>query len=450
MRRHFRAPAALLLGALINGCAHDQPMPLPAQPPLQPSLQSLNTTGVSIAGPLSVSTIAVLAVNNSLDLAATRAQRGVSEAQMLQSRLLANPSITGSVLPLLAGPAAATPFGSATPAFNAGLTYDIRSLITIGSRRREARLNARSIDASLLWQEWQTIAQARLLSVDIIEGDLTLGLLRRTQALLQQRADTSRTALARGDATLATAAPDVTALQAARNATLDQERLQLGRRHQLNALLGLAPDVTLTLASQPDLPPINQAAIRRDLPTLSDRRPDLASLRYGYDAENAKLRTAILTQFPNLVLGITGGSDNSNIRNLGPQVSLDIPVFDHNQGGIALERATRSQLRAEYAARLATATGQVQASLAELTQTQQQIALLRHSLAPLKSDAEVARSAQASGDLDERTALDLILAPVTREQEIVALEQTVAEQEVAIATLTGAGLPPLHVQEGGS
>jgi outer membrane protein TolC len=194
------------------------------------------------------------------------------------------------------------------------------------------------------------------------------------------------------------------------------------------------------------LPAIDPAAIEASLATLPDRRPDLAALRFGYDAENARLRTAILSQFPNVTIGLTGSSDNSNVRNLGPTATLELPIFDHNQGQIAIERATRAQLHAEYTARLDMAVGQIGASLSEIAVARRQLDELRRTLPPLTSQALTARSAQASGDLDERTALDLILAPVTKEQEIATLEQTLADQIVAIATLTGAGLPPLIVR----
>ncbi len=442
----FQKRSPVFLSLLVTACATYTRLPLPAQPPLATSLAQLRTAGVDITRPLPIAAVALLAVENSPDLAALRTQRGVAQAQVLQAGVLANPSVTGSVLPLLAGPAGAGPLGSSTIAYNVGFSYDIRSLLTREPRRREAAASARALDASLLWQEWQTIAQARLLCVDIVEGDRLLAVLRHAQALLDTRAGDARAALARGDTTLATAAPDISALQVARSAALDQERLQLGRRHQLDALLGLRPEVTLSIAAFPDPPPLDAKSVAGALETLPERRPDLAALRFGYDAQDAKLRAAILSQFPNLSIGVTGGSDNSNIRNLGPQVSVELPVFDHNQGQIAIETATRVQLRAEYASRLAAAEGQAAAMLSEIIVLQGQIGTLQGSLPRLESEAAVAASAQASGDLDERTALDLLLAPVTREQEIVTLEQTLDEQRVALATLTGEGLPPLSVQ----
>ncbi len=437
---------------LMAACTPDVPLPLPARAHLAASLAALKTGplpqgGRLQGGRLTVAEVAVLALNNSPDLAAARTQRGVAQAQVLQAGILMNPSLTGAILPLLAGPAASPPLGSATNAFSLGLSYDLRALITNGARRQEAAANARSIEASLLWQEWQTIAQARLLAVDIIEGDRLLAVLRRNQDLVRARAETSRAALEAGNVTLSTAAPDIAAVQAASGAALDQERVQLGRRHLLNALLGCAPDLVLDFADTPDIPPIDPEAIRQALPTLADRRPDLAALRFGYAAANARLRAAILAQFPPLSLGVSGGSDNSNIRNIGPQITMELPIFDRNQGNIAIGQATRAQLHAEYAARLAAAQGQVGAMLAEMALLQRQLAALRPSLPPLQKNAAIARAARQAGDLDERAALDLIQAPLAREQEIVALEQSLAEQQVAIATLVGADLPPLRIAE---
>ena len=45
---------------------------------------------------------------------------------------------------------------------------------------------------------------------------------------------------------------------------------------------------------------------------------------------------------------------------------MELPVFNHNQGNIAIETATRQQLHDEYAARLTAADGQVRAMLAEI------------------------------------------------------------------------------------
>jgi outer membrane protein TolC len=301
------------------------------------------------------------------------------------------------------------------------------------------------VDAQILWQEWQTVGQARLLAVDLIQGARLVRLLAANRDLLAGRTTRSQGALAHRDATIATVAPDLAALQAAQTALDDATRQQLSRRHQLAALLSLRPDAPLRLADTSDLPPIDPIAITAMLPTLADRRPDLVALQYGYRAEDEKLRAAILAQFPNVTFGVTGGSDNSNVRNVGPQITLDLPVFDRNQGNIAIERATRRQLHDEYAARLAAADGQVRAMLGEIAQLQRQRERATQDLGQSARMAAEGEAALRAGNLDERSYVDLVSARLTHEQEIVTLDQSLLEQQVAIATLIGAGMPPLVI-----
>ena len=429
---------ALFLAALLGGCAHYEPLPLPSRAPLAAAVSELQ--GAPAKRPLRVSDVVLLALQNSPDLLATRAQRGVSQAQVLQAGLAPNPNLNGAILPLAAG------IGDTT-AWNLGLTYDIKSLVTLQTRRRAAEVQGQSLNASLLWQEWQTAGQARLLAIDIITGARTLRLLRQTRDLLADRERRSRQALAAGNTTLATAAPDLAALQTARTAVSDSERLQLTRKHQLNALLGLEPGAALPLVAQPDLPPLDATAIRREIPDIALHRPDLVALQLGYAAQDEKVRTAILQQFPNLTFGVAGGSDNANVRNIGPQIQLELPIFDRAQGLVATERATRQQLHDEYAARLAAATGQVGALLAELELTRLQLGAAQADLRAVRQTAGLAEAALQAGNLDERSALDLITARVTKELEIANLTQSLLEQQVAIDTLIGAGMPPMQAAQ---
>ena len=59
-------------------------------------------------------------------------------------------------------------------------------------------------------------------------------------------------------------------------------------------------------------------------------------------------------------------SDNSNIRSVGLGVSIDLPIFDRNQGAIATETATRQKLFDEYTARVFEARSDIVTAAAEL------------------------------------------------------------------------------------
>jgi outer membrane protein TolC len=378
-----------------------------------------------------------LAVERNPDLQATRTRRGVAGAALLQSGILPNPSVSGAILPLIAGAGFA-------PAWSAALSYDVKGLITYHSRRRSAHDMVGQAAADVLWQEWLVAGQARQLTVNLLAARRQLVVANEAWALLSARDAVMRQALAKQDATLVLAAPVAAAALAAqtsRNAIAQRELLL---RHQLNALLGLHADAMLTLAPDAVLPPFDGAAIRAGLASLPDRRPDLLALRLGYAAQEESVRQAILTQFPDLVLGGSSSSDSSKVVNVGPSASFGLPIFDRNQGTIAAARATRAQLQAEYSARLATTTGEVEAGLTEMEQLARQLAAVRTALPAARLAAERAQVARTQSAIEENSYVDLVATYFTRELDVMMLEAALADRQVALQTLIGAGLPAVE------
>ena len=62
----------------------------------------------------------------------------------------------------------------------------------------------------------------------------------------------------------------------------------------------------------------------------------------------AGLRAAILAEFPKLSLGVIHARDTGDVVTTGFGISLDLPIFDHNQAVIAQESVTRQKLFDEY------------------------------------------------------------------------------------------------------
>lgn len=427
---------ATMLSVGLSGCASYAPLPLPERAALIPAVAALNRAPA--IGPLGVEQVVLLALANNPELKAARLRRGVSVAQTAQGGLFANPAIGGALLPLLSG------VGS-VPAWNIGLTQDIKTIITYRSRRRTALATQRQVAADVVWQEWQVAGQTRQIASDLI---LTAGSRKNyvaTYALLADRNAKLERALAARTVTLVTVAPDRVALQAARSAlnTLDQNRLLL--THQLNALLGLVPDAVVPLATTLDLPRFEPAAIRADLTLLPVRRPDLIALRLGYAAADEQVRAAIIAQFPDLILGGSVSSDSSRVINGGPSAQIGLPIFDRNQGNIAIARATRAQLNADYVARLAAATGTVGALLREYEQLAAQLVIARRDLPAAELAAARAQSAFGASNIDERGYVDLVSNRFAKEQEIMTLEIGLIDRQIAIQTLVGAGLPTVDL-----
>lgn len=435
-RSRFRR-AALILALAMGGCARYTPLPLSTAAPLPAQLPASET----LHGPLTAGQVVTLALANNPDLKAARLKRGIAAGQSTQAGILANPSLSGALLPLLSG-------AGTVSAWNLGITQDIKNIITYRSRKREAKANERQIDADIVWQEWQVAGQARQIATDLIIGARNRESYLAAYQLLAGRNARLERALAARSVTLVTAAPDRVPLQSARTAldALDQQQLAL--MHQLDALLGLAPDVVVPLAAQPDLPAFDPAEIRAQIATLPDRRPDLLALRMGYAAADEQLRQAVQSQFPDLILGGSVASDNSRVINGGPNVQVGLPIFDRGQGNIAIARATREQLHADYDARLAAAVGTAGALLREYEQLSAQLAIARRDLPAARLAATRAQAAFGASNLDERGYVDLVSNRSAKEQEIMTLELALLDRQIAVQTLVGAGLPAVDLTVG--
>jgi outer membrane protein TolC len=428
----FRLSGLALPTLLLAGCAHYTPLPLATTPLLAPSVAELEPAVASAQ--LSVEQVVSLALANNPDLKAARLKRGIAAGQTEQAGILPNPSLSGAFLPLLSGT-------GTVPAWNLGIAQDIKSLITYRSRRRAAVDSESQVAADIVWQEWQVAGQARQIATDLIMNERSRPTLVAAYQLLTDRNAKLERALAARTVTLVTVAPDRVALQSARTALDGLDQRQLSLMHQLDALLGLRPGVVVPLARAADLPPFDPAAIRADLATLPDRRPDLVALRMGYAAADEQFRQAILSQFPDLVLGGSVASDNSKVINGGPSVTIGLPIFDRNQGNVAITRATREQLHADYSARLAATIGTVEAMLGEMEQMSAQLAVARRDLPAARLAAHRAEAAFGASNLDERDYVDLVSNRFTKEQEIMTLELGLLDRQIAIQTLIGAGLP---------
>ncbi len=428
---------------MLDGCAGGGTQPLVPQAALAPDVAALDRTRLGASPipadrPLTPAEVALLAVQNSPDLRATRAQRGVAQAQVIEAGLLPDPVLAGSYNVLLGGPGIANAIG-------ATLTANVSALVTLSPRRRAARSSAMQVDANVVWQEWQTISRAQTLTIDLVEQGRLLRRLDATLALLRTRGDIAAHALAQGNATLQVVAPfvaELTALQTERDAAaLAQEQ----RWQELDALLGLLPSVRPRLSAELRIPAIEAAEAAQLLATLPQRRPDLIALQLGYSSQEANLRAAVLGQFPALTLGPNYGDDTSRVKSLGPSASIALPLFNRNRGQVAIQLATREQLRAEYAARLAAAEGGARALLSNLGLLQRQLAIARGGLAQAEALAVNADRALRAGMLDELSYVQLVSTRLGKERQVTGLEQQVFDQRTALATLLGAGLPPVQL-----
>lgn len=425
--------------ALLSGCATYRPLPLPATPSTAASVHALRG-GAGLPVPLRVEDVQQLVLLNNPDLLGRYARHDAARAQAAQAGVVPNPVLGGSIGYLLSG------VGDAT-AWTASLSQDIGALVTLAPRRESAHATADAVDASLLWEAWQMLGKARLLTIGIVEDERQLTWQQQAVDALDLRASRLRAAIAAGELDRASVATDLTAASDARVALNDLQQRCLDERQQLAALMGLSPQAPLPLTSDATPAAIDAGAVARQSQQLAGRRPDLVALQLGYKAQEATLRAAVLAQFPAFTLGYNASQDNSRVRNGGPAISLELPVFDQHRHAIDEATATRQQLHDEYAARVAAAKDEVQALLARHQQGMAQRDVLTRALQDDLASADHAQRAAEQGHLDLRTSTDLQTAALARRVALAALDRTLLEQEAALDVLLGHGMPSTLAME---
>ena len=440
------AASALLL--CLAACASYAPHPLETRPAAAVDLRTLQIDPARMPLPalrahrfdpsdgLDITETAMLAVANNPDLRVARDEAGIARAQAFAAGLLPDPQIT-----LSGDHPTGNVAGSNIDAFGLGISYDVNALLRHSAEKASAAAVQDQRELELLWKEWQTVAQARLLFVRNIEGERSLRLLEDERALFADRQARLRRAFDAGNVTVDSVATDFAALSDVQQKIDDQERKLTQARHDLDTLLGLAPSAHLLLVGDDALPQIDAERMRALLPQLARLRPDLRALESGYRSQEEKYRAAVLAQFPALTLGFNRARDTSGIYTTGFNLSLSLPIFNGNRGNIAIEKATRLRLYDEYHGRLASAGAEIDAILDDRALAERQLAGVRRSVAELSRLSEHSLSAFQAGNIDVIAYVTQRDALLAKRLEELMLEQALMEQQVSLQTLFGSQIP---------
>ncbi len=378
--------------------------------------------------------VAMLAVVNNPDMKQARDALGVSRAQAFSAGLLPDPQLSvSSDYPGAVG---------FERAFNYGLSMDVMALVTHGANKRSADAAAAQTDLGLLWQEWQVVAQARQLFLKRRLADETLPLIARERELARVRYQRTSEARAEGNLTTDTLTLARTSYDDLNKQWFDAQRAAEQVHHDLNALLGLAPDATLQLKGRAEtLAPVTDADIDAAKAALPRRRPDLLALEAGYESQEQKLRAAVLSQFPSLTIGFVRARDTSGIYTSGFQISMSLPIFNRNRGNLAIERATRTKLHDEYQTRV----NQAYADVAHLRNDEailaRQLDNAEAALPALSVAAQRADEAYAAHEITLGDYTDAQNAWLAKRIDVATLRESLAEQRVGLQALLGSAIP---------
>ena len=447
-RRRAFCSAPLL--ALLAGCAvyHAQPLDAPAvSAALQaPPLDAIRVAAAALKHPLlapltidgrdgfTPDEIALMTVITSPRLRALRDQRGVAQAQVLQAGLLPNPQFgytldqqVGNNDPLLINGG------------SVGLSWEVTSLLSYRDRLAAAKSTAGALDLVIAWQEWQAAQAARLAAYRVLSLEARLPLARETEMDLAAALALARKARELGHRTTADLAASTEAWSMAQDARFALEQELTGQKLSLALSLGLPADAPLKLKAGPDFPelPAGADTIAALLDGLEKRRLDLVALALGYDSAEASLRAAVKAQFPRIGLSFARAHDTSNVKTHSYGVTVDLPLFDRNQGQIAATTASRQQLFDEYVARVAEARAEVVQVLSNLAVTRTQLRTLDAELPELEQLATALDRAMQTRNADAQAVRDAHGTLLARRAEQARMREDILELGVALEIATG-------------
>lgn len=383
---------------------------------------------VDLSAPLTFDAIAAVAVANNRDLIAMRARAGVSTAQVFAAGLLPDPTFSIGASKVFSGPDTQLDVSGA-------LGFDLNSLRTRAVRRQQAVAQDRQVRLDLAWAEWQAAGQARLQAARLIRLGENAAVARAsrdsTRSLLERVGRAATRGDIAGDRLQAARLAATSANEALRTVEYDLAQARVELRRQM----GLPPDYPLALAELPALAPPPPTEVLFAL--AKDNRTDLAALRAGYDAQEGAVHQAVLEQFPNLGLTLNTQRDSAGNLLIGPAVDFTLPLWNRNRGAIAVERATREALRAEYDARLFQTRADIAAAEAGIAIALQRRAEALADIPRLAQFAEASRKAADRGDLSLETAENAEQALRDREMQRAQAQQSFEEQMIALELLTG-------------
>ena len=380
---------------------------------------------------------AVLSVILNPKLRADRDRRGLAAAQLIQAGLLPNPQIGYTLDPVTGGNS-----GHTVTAYGITVGWDISALISHGAKVGAARANVHAIELDIAWTEWQTAEAAKLALYRVValEEELTRAeMIERDQ---QETVDTLQAAVDRHEKSVL----DLAAAQASREdahatvLSLEQERDR--QRLELKRAVGVLPEVELpiepgvALSSRLPLPSESQLLV-----DLERRRLDLVGLRQGYQSQEETVRAAVLAQFPKVVLGFSHASDTTNVHTSGFGITIDLPLFDRNQGNIVAERASRQKLFDEYVARVFEAHSDIATALSDIRSLNREIEAAEAALPVLQQLVDIAKTASDQGAADVLGYFQARSNLNQKSLQIVKLKQQLMDARSALELASGRYLP---------
>ncbi len=433
----------------LSGCAEYKPLPI--KPEIvearlsPPTLKTIQSQAKVIRHPilkpvlfdeidgLSPQEAAILAVLVNPSLRTERDRHALASSQLLQAGLLPNPQLSYS----LSSPSGGSTQGTFN-AFGLGLQWNVIALISRSAKIDVANYKLEEVDLAIAWQEWQIAQAARVAVYRLVilsqQVELSLAMHKRLQENLKSVNHAVNESLLTG--------LDLAAARTALNtANLRLQGFQKQVREQkllLNRAMGLPPETDIKLQLNIELSDNVKTVSYEELAKgIENHRLDLMAFRKGYESQESSVRVAIKKQFPKIQIGLTHARDNSELYTVGFGVSITLPIFNRNQGKIAIAQATRQQLFDEYVNRVFLARSNIAQWITNIKSTNSIIQTVNKNLPDLENLVETYRVAMTLGHVNILNYYDAWNSLTLQRINLLALKLQLAELRIALEISSG-------------
>jgi len=292
--------------------------------------------GVSLDDGLSEDEAVAVALWNNAQFQADLAALGFARADLIEADMLANP-----VFSLL--------FPIGPKALEMGLDVPIDSIWQRPRRIAAAKLDAQSLSENLIEHGLALIRDVRTTYADQWSAEERVRLAEQNARLQIQMVELAHAQLRAGDISeLEASNVYVDSLRAADIVKVFSEEAAVSRLH-LNALLGLISNDARFDITPSKIAPGAQVSIDKLLQTAFAARPDLRAAEIMIEAAGERLGWE-KSKVYNLIAIIDAKDEGADSLTVGPGFSVEIPIFNQNDGQIARAKAELEQTTRQYEA----------------------------------------------------------------------------------------------------
>ena len=450
-----RIAHACCFAALLAGCANYTAQPIsPATTAAalesrtldNPRLQGFLLTslspeiGIAPKPDWRLTTLTLTALYYHPDIEIARSRLATSRAAVITAGQRPNPTLSFTAV---FGSAISSAFPPGTVPLTVGpvVNFLIETFGKRQSRTAQAQNLAEAAREDLATAAWTVRGRVRTALLNVWTAQQRLKLAQQQLGLRQQLVTLLERRFAAGEATALDVTRERIALTQATLGIRDVNRLEADARVQLATAIGVPvrafDGVTLSLAAfdAPDTPAaasLSTGPLRRR--ALTERTDVLASLAQ-YEAAQSAVKLQVANQYPNLTLG-PGYNYDFDVNKFILNPTIDLPIFNQNQGQIAEALANRNQAAATFIALQAQIIGEIDAAGTAYGAATRSLATADSLLGAQQVRQRQSRAALTAGESDRPTLIttDLELAVIrsSRFDVLAAQRQALGALEDAL------------------